>query len=298
MYETLRIVEQIKPKYVLWENVKNILSKKHRHNFDRYLEKMEKLGYTNYYQVLNAKDYGIPQNRERVFTISILRNKKFEFPPKEELKLRLKDLLENEVDEKYYLTETKIIKIQNSNFTQERKRLQDNDCCDTLLARDWKDPKCVQVGNLQGGKWDKINESCRRVYSENGLSPTIHTCQGGNTEPKIAIKNATKKGYIGMLIDIDENNKAYYLDCGKCVSPENIVKHSKNIIDLIGKYEFANERLIIDIDRKNNKICLLEPFDDKNLSNSFVVWHDIKEIKTIVTKEQFKQVQYEVNDFK
>ena len=80
MYETIRIVEKLKPKYVIWENVKNLLSKKHRHNFDAYLETMEQLGYTNYYQVLNAKDYGIPQNRERVFTISILGKENYEFP--------------------------------------------------------------------------------------------------------------------------------------------------------------------------------------------------------------------------
>jgi DNA (cytosine-5)-methyltransferase 1 len=65
MYETLRIVEKLKPKYVIWENVKNLLSKKHIHNFEAYQEAMRNLGYTNYYQVLNAKDYGIPQNRER-----------------------------------------------------------------------------------------------------------------------------------------------------------------------------------------------------------------------------------------
>ena len=91
MYETIRIVKKLKPKYVIWENVKNLLSKKHRHNFDSYLEIMEKLGYTNYYQVLNAKDYGIPQNRERVFTISIRNDidKQFIFPEKQELKLKL-----------------------------------------------------------------------------------------------------------------------------------------------------------------------------------------------------------------
>ena len=120
MYETIRIVEKLKPKYVIWENVKNLLSKKHRHNFDAYLETMESLGYTNYYQVLNAKDYGIPQNRERVFTVSILDNqtdksgfvrrfvKEFEFPPKQELKLKLKDMLEDEVDEKYYLSDKQL----------------------------------------------------------------------------------------------------------------------------------------------------------------------------------------------
>ena len=180
MYETLRIVEKLKPKYVIWENVKNLLSKKHRHNFDAYLEAMEKLGYTNFYQVLNAKDYGIPQNRERVFTVSILDDRQFEFPegvpsngkienplkgksgrswlfeqnvysensilrslkagggsgnvPKvieqsgserfsfpepEELKLRLKDVLEDSVDEKYYLSDEQVSKIKLSNYLLE-----------------------------------------------------------------------------------------------------------------------------------------------------------------------------------
>ena len=62
MYETIRIVEKLKPKYVIWENVKNVISKKHKHNFDNYINRMNELGYTSYYQVLNAKDYGIPQN--------------------------------------------------------------------------------------------------------------------------------------------------------------------------------------------------------------------------------------------
>ena len=107
MYETLRIVAKLKPKYVIWENVKNLLSHKHRHNFDNYLNRMNELGYENHYQVLNAKDYGIPQNRERVFTISIRNDieKEFVFPEKQELKLRLKDMLEPQVDEKYYLSE-------------------------------------------------------------------------------------------------------------------------------------------------------------------------------------------------
>ena len=107
MYETIRIVKKLKPKYVIWENVKNLISKKHKHNFDSYILIMQEIGYRSYYQVLNAKDYGIPQNRERVFTISIRNDieKEFIFPPKQELKLRLKDLLEDEVDEKYYLSE-------------------------------------------------------------------------------------------------------------------------------------------------------------------------------------------------
>lgn len=107
MYETIRIVGKIRPKYVLWENVKNILSKKHKHNFDSYIETMNILGYNSYYQVLNAKDYGIPQNRERVYTISIRKDidMGYEFPEPVDLKTKVKDTLEDKVDEKYYLKE-------------------------------------------------------------------------------------------------------------------------------------------------------------------------------------------------
>lgn len=110
MYETIRIVGKLKPKYVIWENVKNLISEQHIHNFNNYISRMRELGYKSYWQVLNSKDYGIPQNRERVFTISIREDLRqvFEFPAPVPLKLRLKDLLEDQVDEKYYLSEKMI----------------------------------------------------------------------------------------------------------------------------------------------------------------------------------------------
>lgn len=114
MWNTVDIVEHCKPKYVLWENVKNLLSKKHKHNFDAYIEIMDKLGYNNYYKVLNAKDYGVPQNRERIFTISIRKdidNNTFTFPEPFDNGLRLKDILESEVDEKFYINTEKADKL-------------------------------------------------------------------------------------------------------------------------------------------------------------------------------------------
>ena len=121
MYETLRIVEKLKPKYVIWENVKNLLSKKHRHNFDAYLEAMEGLGYHSKYQVLNAKDYGIPQNRERVFTISVLWENNFTFPEPIPLEKKLKDVLEDEVDEKYYLSDEQVASFKASTAKAQAK---------------------------------------------------------------------------------------------------------------------------------------------------------------------------------
>lgn len=187
MYETLRIVEKVKPKYVIWENVKNLLSKKHRHNFDSYLEAMEKLGYHSQYQVLNAKDFGVPQNRERVFTVSIRNdlNVDFKFPEPQELTIRLKDVLESQVDEKYYLSDeqTKRLKMTTYNTGSEKVRVQNTDGeARTLCARDYKDPKCVRVaGNLNHYNYDKMN----RVYDSDGSAPTVDTMEGGGRQPKV-----------------------------------------------------------------------------------------------------------------
>lgn len=112
LYKTLRIVEKLKPKYVIWENVKNILSYKHVHNYDCYAEQMEEMGYVNYCDILNAKDYGIPQNWERVFTVSIyvgdypnILQKNYHCPKPFHLEKKLKDFLENNVDDRYRLSD-------------------------------------------------------------------------------------------------------------------------------------------------------------------------------------------------
>lgn len=192
MYESIRIISKLKPKYVVWENVKNLLSKKHKHNFDNYINKLNELGYNSYYQVLDAKDYGIPQHRERVYTISIrkdLDGGNFKFPEKEPLKIALKDLLEKEVNEKYYLNDKQLLAIKNSTYISTQRRIQEKNWCDTLCARDFKDPKCVQVGNLD----IKGLESIKRVYSSEGISPTLTTCGGGNTQVKIKDDNNIRK---------------------------------------------------------------------------------------------------------
>lgn len=176
------------PKYLLLENVKNLVSKKFKADFDRWLYFLSSLGYMNYWQILNAKDYGIPQNRERVFCVSIRgEHKPFKFPEKRELKLRLRDMIDAVVDEKYYLKESTIRSIVNSSFNSRRDSIRKgDDVAYTILARDFKGPQCVQVGEVVGGKWDKMHDISRRVYEPDGISPTVHCQQGGNTELKIA----------------------------------------------------------------------------------------------------------------
>lgn len=116
MHETKRIVAKAHPKYVIWENVKGALSKKNRHNFEQYISDMDSLGYTTYYQVLNSKDYGTPQSRERIFAVSIRKDidTGYEFPKPMPLTKVLQDVLDENVDEKYYVKQELADKIINS----------------------------------------------------------------------------------------------------------------------------------------------------------------------------------------
>ena len=203
MYETLRIVEKLKPKYVIWENVKNMISKKHVHNFNKYIDRMDQLNYHSFYQVLNSKDYGIPQNRERVFTISIRKDlgQSFVFPQKQELKLKLKDMLEDEVDEKYYLSDSAIKYLEygkyNAAKVSSKLKQTETGICPTLDTmqggnrQPFVKEKASKIGNIP--EWHQRGG----IYDSEGISPTL--CATDYKTPKlttIKIKNATKQGYL------------------------------------------------------------------------------------------------------
>lgn len=105
LWECKKAIEAKRPKYLLMENVKALVSKKFISHFNDWLLYLESMGYRNFWKVLNAKDYGVPQNRERVFVVSILgNNEQYKFPKHFYLTKRLRDVLEECVDEKYYLS--------------------------------------------------------------------------------------------------------------------------------------------------------------------------------------------------
>ena len=192
MYESVRIIEKLKPKYVIWENVKNLLSKKHRHNFDAYLETMEKFGYKNYYQVLDAQNYGVPQHRERVFTVSILGEGGFKFPARIPLEKKLKDVLEKEVDEKYYLSSERLERIQQWEDRQKangrgfRFNVTDGNGVGKTISTSGDRPCSTNYIKVIGKLDIKGQDQIKRVYDTSGVSPTLSTMQGGNRQPKIA----------------------------------------------------------------------------------------------------------------
>lgn len=235
LYEVQRLLERANkmlalPKYLMLENVKNLVGKKFKPQFDEWVAWLDELGYNTYWKVLNAKDYGVPQNRERVFAISIRKDiddGKFEFPQPFDNGVRLKDILEDNVDEKYYLTDTMIrgfIKHNESHTAKGTgfiwKPRDVNGTASTLRANSALAPtdntiletnRCIQVGNLNYYNYDKMN----RVYSKGGCSPALEIMQGGNRQPKIAepiayVKEATKKGYAeiyeGDSVNLEQPN--------------------------------------------------------------------------------------------
>lgn len=231
-FDALRIISATQPKFAIAENVKALTSKKFANEFKTVLTSLELAGYNNYYAVLNAKDYGIPQNRERVFIISIredIDTGDFAFPTPFELKTRLKDLLEDEVDIKYYLSEKIQHRLQITDNTLSKNIIgttkpefrtigqhdlvfNPNGVMGTLVATDHKQPKQILEPKRLFGAFDtdKSNPQAGRVYNATGISPSLDTCQGGNRMPKIVCEQRTdeglrffKDGVCGTLRTID-----------------------------------------------------------------------------------------------
>lgn len=218
LWECKKVIEGKKPKYLLMENVKNLVSKKFKPTFDKWCEWLEEQGYTNYWQVLNAKDYGVPQNRERVFMISILGvHEPYTFPEKQELHIRLKDVLEKEVEGKFYLKEDKVkqlLKNVDGKIDLNKKRLgtvhKNNDMTRStrdIVFNDLFEAPCLTATMHKDAP--KILESADGIYL-----------------------NASKRFQAGSLKDLSRTLKAEKHDAGVV-----LVNEPKVINPLKGKTE-------------------------------------------------------------
>lgn len=173
LWECEKIIRVVKPKYLLMENVANLLSKKFFPEFEKWLNILRDLGYTNYYQILNAKDYGIPQNRERVFCVSIRGNHSYyQFPKPIPLTKKLRDMLEDRPDTKFFLSEDAQNKVSYTN-------------------KDVKQQEIKRIGGMYGQttRWG--------VYDKDGISPTITASMGlgGGHIPMVKQERLTKQAF-------------------------------------------------------------------------------------------------------
>ena len=180
MWETINIIKQMgvwKPRIVIWENVKNVLSKHMVHNFSRYLSEMEKLGYTNNFEVLNAMDFGLPQRRERVFTISMLDGTLFNFGTLERKStVNIKEFLEDTQQEQYIVSQPSMIKKINSTdggFGSGVKTIKDY--CTTITTKQMRCPNSGVI-DLKDGRFRYLTErECWRLqgYSDDDFNKAL-----------------------------------------------------------------------------------------------------------------------------
>lgn len=224
LWEFERILSECKelgnlPQVLLMENVVDIHNERNKEDFKRWILRLEELGYSNYWQDLIATDYGIPQTRNRCFMVSILGDYSFSFPPKQELKLRLKDLLEDKVSEKYFLSD----RMRQYIFSKDDKyKVSENSL---QIDRDIAVAKTTREGCTRADTSDYVGviDSYNKRETNPSVSGTIVAGQGRNQGSMLLIKNATEKGYIeaeeGDGIDLAQPNSETHrgrVQKGKC----------------------------------------------------------------------------------
>lgn len=184
LWECCKAIEAKRPKYLLMENVKNLVSKKFTPYLKEWIIFLEGQGYSNYTKVLNAKDFGVPQNRERVFMVSILGEVSFHFPKPFTLEKRLKDVLEKDVDESFYLSE-KIVKTFIAR--NEKNKAKGNgfkfeptmgDVIASSILTNAGSRDCDNYVYVVGNTNPSGHGMNGNVFDSNGLCPTLTTNKG------------------------------------------------------------------------------------------------------------------------
>ena len=210
MFETIKIIRNLgiwKPRVVIWENVTNVLSKNMKSAFNHYLDDMRALGYTNSYDVLNAMDFGIPQDRKRIFVVSTLDTQHFNFFKLENKPMRpIGDFLENDVDDKYTITQPSMVKRIHSDCAEtgyKRQFTVITDYCQTITTRQTRCPNSGIV-KLEGDRYRVLTE--RECWRLMGFDDTDFD-NAEREHPGIAGKmNATLYHQAGnsMVVDVLE----------------------------------------------------------------------------------------------
>lgn len=164
MWETIHIIEQMgewKPKYVIWENVKNVISRHMKVNFNRYLSEMDNLGYTSTYKLLDAREFGLPQARERIFTISQLGSKEFDFDSLTKTPMRnINNFLLQDAPHVYDVTQPSVLNVIGK--TGIKRATVIKDYAYTITTRQDRTP--AQVIDMGNGRYRYLTErECWRL---------------------------------------------------------------------------------------------------------------------------------------
>lgn len=312
LWQVYRILTECenKPQILLMENVPQVIGTKNKSSFHKFMKKLEDLGYKNFIKVINSKDFYIPQNRQRCFMVSILTKEDvFSFPNKMKLDYYLLDFLDKEVDKKYYLSDDKIIQIQNwKGFENPLKDIEPNRIVSTLTTHCGKDSNGMQLvlvpentkkgyaiakeddgvyinrphqkrGVVQKGMVQTIKTSCDDigvVVDENSMKKTLcnKLIESGKVKEGDVIRHSyTSSRLKGQNKDIKENNISPTLDT-RCDCLGVCVNDNK----YLGTYEYS---------KSNNFMKNKSRFEyDKKVSNTLLA---IGEKKSNNGKQWFLQ---------
>ena len=201
MWNSVEVIKRCKPKVVIWENVKNVLAKKNIHNFEKYLDSLENLGYTNHYKVLDAKDFGIPQNRKRIFVISILDNQiNFDFKNLKEIKMRnVFNYLENIDNEKYIIKGKMLEKVETHCVSSYKLKII-REYVNTISTKQDRSPNAGIV-DLGEGRYRLLTEKeCFRLM---GFSDKDYKLAESVNKGKERFKNGKLYKQAGNSIVVD-----------------------------------------------------------------------------------------------
>lgn len=213
IWQFYRVVSEVRPKVFVYENVKGFLSINGGKSYQRFLEALRGLGYLCHAEILNTKDYGIPQNRERLYIVGFLDADEyyaFSYSPKQPLKLNLGDMLDAEVGEKYFLSD-RVLAYFRSKHPKFNGKFRPKDANESVATTITTNPGHRRADTFirVAGKLDiKGNDIIKRVYDVDGVAPTIHTAQGGNQEPKILqrARGFNKGGEFELCPTISSNS--------------------------------------------------------------------------------------------
>ena len=257
LYEVERLLVTAKqngnlPKYLLMENVDALVSKKYIDSFNDWLERLENLGYHSYYQVINAKNAGVPQNRKRIFVFSILKEidtGKFTFPVSFDNGIRLKDVLEDTVEERYYLSDEKV-----ASFLGNLIKTEDEDTVSVKQATKDGYIKCDLPG-VADLSYPGSTTRRGRVQENGTVSPTLTASQTGIC--KLEKITTTRGSEIASCV------RASYFKNGSRNIEENI-KSGKGYEGIIEKYGCDKSNNSPQIIERANCITARE---DRGISN-------------------------------
>lgn len=241
MWETVRIVSESLPKVVIWENVKSVLNIKHKHNFDRYIEELDALGYKSYYSPINSRDYNVAQNRPRLFVVSLLNsNEQFNFPQTVKLEKTIRDYLEETVDEKYIVPDHMLINYSKDKLFSRRLEVRPHDTyAYCLIAKDGRAAKTNNyvfndLSNYDTTNYDKFDIAQMMEDGVKIRSLTPLECfrlQGFSDED---FKNAKNRLNEVFHKGADKANAQLYKQAGNSITV--------NVVEAILKELFINNK--------------------------------------------------------